>query len=376
MHKSIFHLITSLGVGGAENHLLALCKGLKKRGFEITVGYLKGGGELREEFESSGIKVYFFDLRSLLMAPFVLYKLIKFLRVNKFSIVHTHLLKADTFGALAGKLARSPFVVSSKHNDEIHLRKKWVSIIHRIITNNFVSEVIAISDHVKTYFAEYGGIKRVNRIYYGIDAARFRRISKNHIEKFKNENLFTKNDILFVVIARFDAQKGYPYLFSAFQRLVKEKANCKLVIVGGGDLDTTNEYRKKVESLGLDSVIRFMGVRRDIPLVLNAADVLVLPSLWEGFGLVLLEAMAAGKPVVASRVSAIPEIVVDGITGLLTNPADPEDLYLKMRRLADSEELRNRLGKAAHIRVLNRFKLEDMVEETADLYLRLGAAYE
>jgi glycosyltransferase involved in cell wall biosynthesis len=185
-------------------------------------------------------------------------------------------------------------------------------------------------------------------------------------------------DHLFILsVGRLDPQKGHPYLIEAMRRVLQEVPQARLVIVGGAQ-QASEEYVADLRTLaaapGLAGKVTFTGERTDVPQLMAACDVFALASLWEGFGLVFAEAMAASKPVVATNVSAIPEVVVHGETGILVPPGDPQALAEALIRLGRDPAERRRLGRNGYHRVRTQFTAERMVDETMAVYREALAA--
>jgi glycosyltransferase involved in cell wall biosynthesis len=184
----------------------------------------------------------------------------------------------------------------------------------------------------------------------------------------RSEFGFTSDDLVIGNIGRIGVQKGHSYLIEAVNIVRRELPNVKLLIVGTPEPDGTYEkLRSMVAQLGLKAHVVFTGYRDDIGSVLVTIDIFALPSLWEGFGLVLLEAMSMKKPIIASCVDSIPEIVQDGVQGILVPPRDVEALAQAILYLARSPELRTRMGTAGSRRV-EQFSVQRMVDETVKLY--------
>lgn len=361
----IVHLITTLGVGGAEKHLLWLGAGQVQRGHEVTILYLKGHGELRVAFEAAGMEVAHVELPSLFAAPLVVGRLAAALRQRAPDVLHTHLLKADALGALAGARAKIPARISSKHNDERALLKKLVGLVHGRLMRR-VHRLIALSDHVRQFVAEHGGVplERLARIYYGVDPGPLQP-SRARAE-VRAELGLDKDAPVLVCVGRLAPQKDHPTLLRALAQL---PAEVTLLVVGD---DPFGSGRAQLEGLAAELQLaeraRFLGIRHDVPDLLGASDLFVLPSLWEGLGLVFLEAMAVGLPIVATNISAIPEVVDDGRSGWLVPPGAPAVLADAIETaLADPAE-RARRGEAGRAILAERFALPRMIDETLAVY--------
>ncbi|MCY2958606.1 MAG: glycosyltransferase [Planctomycetota bacterium] len=359
----ILHLITTLDVGGAEMHLLAQVRGQTARGHAVHVAWLKGQGSMAEDFRRAGAALV---ART---SPIVLPAL-----VRRFDLVHTHLLKADAIGAVAAIAAGvTGRLVSSKHNDEQVLKRALVSRVHGVL-GNVPKRVIVLSDHVGRFVEEHGRVDRarIRRVYYGLDPAPFEAAARlPAAEKLaaRAEFGFGPRDTVFVCVARFAAQKAHDVLLRAFDRARRTDPSIRLLLVGD---DPFGDWRQRAEAqareLQLGSACVFAGIRRDVPRLLAASDVFVMCSLWEGLGLVFLEAMATELPVLATRVSAVPEVVAEDRTGILVPPADDASLAEGLLRLSRDPSLRRRLGVAGAERVRASFGLERMFDETLAVY--------
>ena len=369
----ILHVITTLDVGGAEMHVLSQVRGQAARGHRVRVAYLKGHGSLEAEFLEAGAELV---RRTPLAAPWRLWPLLRWA-----DIVHSHLLKADAFTApfavLAGRRRR---LLSGKHNDERALLKPWVGRVHGLLGRLPVCTVV-LSDHVGRFVAEHGRVPlaRQRRIYYGIDPSPFEQAADPRDgarQAIRTELGAAEDDVVFTCVARFAPQKAHDVLLRAFAAARTEHGpGLRLWLVGD---DPFGDGKQRAEALarelGLGADVTFLGIRRDVPQVLAASDVFVMASLWEGLGLVFLEAMATRLPVLASDVSAVPEVVEAERTGLLVPPGDPDALTSGILRLAGDPALREAFGDAGARRVRERFGLERMVEATLDLYHRVDAA--
>lgn len=362
----ILHLITTLDVGGAEMHLLAQVRGQTARGHAVRVLYLKGQGTLAPDLREAGAG---FVGRAGATGIF---------RSARWAnLVHTHLLKADAAGAIVATLAgRRSALVSSKHNDEQVLKRPLVSIAHGIL-GSLPRRTIVLSDHVGRFFTEHGRLDpaRVRRVYYGIDPAPFEaaaRVPRADRDALRASFRFRPEHVVFTCVARFAPQKAHDVLLRALAEVQDDRV--RLLLVGD---DPFGDGRRSAEALArelrLGDRAVFAGIRRDVPLLLAASDAFVMASLWEGLGLVFLEAMAAGLPVVTTRVSAIPEVVLADETGLLVPPGEALALAGAMSALARDPELRARFGRAGRARVRERFGLDRMIDETLAVYAEVGS---
>ena len=362
----ILHLITTLDVGGAEMHLLAQVRGQAARGHHLRVLYLKGHGTLAPDFRAAGAG---YVGRAGFMGIF---------RSARWAeIVHTHLLKADAAGALVATLAlRRSSLLSSKHNDEQVLKRPLVSLAHGLL-GSLPRRTIVLSEHVGRFVVEHGRLDpaRIRRVYYGLDPTPFEAAAaapRAGRDALRASFGFLPEHVVFVCVARFAPQKAHDVLLRALRATPDDRV--RLLLVGD---DPFGDGRRKAQALARDLDLGpravFAGIRRDVPELLAASDAFVMASLWEGLGLVFLEAMAAGLPVVSTRVSAIPEVVVEGETGLLVPPGDSTALSGTMQALARDPDLRARLGNAGRACVRERFGLDRMIEETLAVYAEVAS---
>lgn len=367
----ILHVLTTLDVGGAEMHVLKQVRGQVARGHDVRVAFLKGQGTLEPDFRAAGAE----DVRHVpggLLFPFKLRAWLGWC-----DIVHSHLLKADALTAAAVLVAgKRRSYLSGKHNDEQVLNRPLVSFVHGWI-GRVPSRTIVLSDHVGRFIEEKGRVprSRQSRVYYGLDPVPFEEAACS-VDRATvlAEFGFEAADVVFVCVARFARQKAHEVLLAAAAEARRTDPRVKLLLVGDDPFGDERERALSVaRDLGLsdddgrgDAV--FAGIRRDVPTLMAASDVFVMASRWEGLGLVFLEAMATSRPVLSTTVSAIPEVVIDGETGRLVPPDDASAMAAAMVELAASSELRSRLGTAGHTRVVERFGLDVMVDETIRVY--------
>ena len=293
-------------------------------------------------------------------------------------VLHTHLLKADALGAVAGRFGGARVTISSKHNDEAPLRKRHVSLLHGWLSR-LDDRIIVLSDHVGRYVVDVGRApqEKIRRVYYGVDLNRPLALSHSAVRALRRELDLPPDGPFLLCVGRLDEQKGHPTLFEAMRSVLAREPDARLVVVGGAQ-QSGADYAAYLRHLSahpdLDGRIIFTGERTDVPRLMAACDLFVLASRWEGFGLVFLEAMAAGKPVVATHVSAIPEVVLHEQTGLLVPPDDPVALAAAILRLCADPAERRLLGDAGYERVHLHFTADRMVDETLDVYREALAA--
>lgn len=356
----VFHVITGINRGGAENHLVELVRHQRASGMDVSVAYLRGSGYWKARLEEFGAEVhplglrFYGDLRPL-------GKLRRLLRRSHFHVVHAHLPPAELYSrvALLGLDRTTLPLLITKHNEEPFCNAPGHRALGRWVARR-ADRVIAISDAVKRYMAGSGlgiPVEKIETIYYGIDAGQYAARSGGP----------PPAELTIGFVGRLVPQKDIATLLRGFALFAAESVNARLLIVGEGPL--RRDLEQLADELGISARVNWAGFREDIAAVMGSFDIFALTSRYEGLGLVLLEAMAAGVAVTATRVGAIPEVVVDGETGVLIGAGKPHELAAAFRKLSD-RSLRSRMGEAGRRRVVEQFTLERMWKETDDLYAR------
>jgi glycosyltransferase involved in cell wall biosynthesis len=366
----VLQLITSLERGGAENHLLALLTHANRQAFAVETAVLCGEGELVPHFRAAGIPVHLLKARNR-FDPVALGRLVRLMRDHPFDIVHSHLFRADIYAGLAvARLGEHrPLLVSTRHNDDRFFLNPFVGLVHYAISAR-QDLIIAISDHIAR-FTVARGVRhpaRVRRVYHGLEPPVTRALEREG-QRIRSELGISADAFLVGNVGRLALQKGQRHLIAAMPLLLERVPRAHAIIAGGGDLE---EFLKELaDEMGVAERVHVLGPRKDVPALMHAIDVFAMPSIWEGFGLVLLEAMAAGRPIVASRVATIPEVVVDGETGILVPAGDPLALAEALATLADQPSLARQYAEAGRERLRGRFSIEKMVGDTELLYREL-----
>lgn len=370
----ICHIFKITGVSGSENHLLTLASHFDRSRCRLTFCLLVEREPDLSAYvaalEAVDVEVVRFPIRADL-DPLLLWQLVRFLRVQRPDVVHTHLIHGDLYGTLAARLAGGPFVVSSKHNDDVFRQQGFYAWLDRVLARR-QNRIITISHHLKGFYVEVEGLPpgKIVTVHYGLDPGAFLR-GANDGANVRAEWGVPADALLVGVVGRLAEQKGHAYLLDAFAEVIQALPSAHLLVVGDGELRPALE--RQAAHLGLHDSVTFTGRREDVPRIMLALDVLAMPSLWEGFGLVLLEAMAVGRPVVASRVSAIPEIVVEGETGLLVPPKDAESLSRALLALLRDPARAREMGQRGRQRLERQFGVARMVEQIQAVYESLVA---
>ncbi|HSE36867.1 MAG TPA: glycosyltransferase [Blastocatellia bacterium] len=324
---------------------------------------------LRDYMQSQGVECFSCDCTTRVQYLLGMIRLAGFLRRKRVDILHTHLFEPSVIGLQAGVLARTPVRVTTRHYSDYHTRinKKWHVRLDQLCTR-LSHAVIAVSQHTADHLIQEEGAPagKVYAVLNGIDFDRAKLSDVDARERLRNEFAAAQSHLL-LIVARLHPEKGHHYLFQALpdiQRRVNRPV--RLLVAGTGPFEAA--YREEVRASGCEDIVSFLGFRKDSPDLMAAADLLILPSVAEAFGLALTEALYLRTPVVATRVGGIPEIVDDGVDGILVPPADSKALADAIVDLLNDQRRRQRMAGAGRDKVLTRFSFEDMVRSYETIY--------
>ena len=361
---NIMQVVHDLNFGGMQRVVVDLCLNVNSSKFNMSVCCLEELGPNAKELERKGIPVFLVKKKPGIdwLLPF---RLRKFFLQQKVQVVHTHGINPFFYGTIGAKLARVPVVIQTDHARGTFpvARKEMVS---EMVLSWFVDRIVAVSDGVKSDLVKYEHIspEKIQVIYNGIDESKFR--IKIDQKKKREELGIGKHDKVIGIGVRLSEQKGINYLIEAVSLVVKSFPNVKLLIIGDGECRT--DLEKLASDCGIADKVIFTGFRNDIPELLQIMDIYSLPSLWEGHPLVLLEAMAAGKPVVATDIPGNRETVEHGKTGMLTPTRNSEKLAKALLKLLEDDDMRRKMGSMGHKRFRKLFIIDKTVKNYQDLY--------
>ena len=368
--RRVFFLVDSLNVGGTETQAVELALRMDKARYEVTLGCMQKEGPLLQKLSGSGIEVIEFRPRGGFDTPSGLYQLLRmsqFLRKRKFDVVHTHDLWSNPMGIVAAKLAGTPATVSSQRDlshDAWYRSRR--SRIHRRI-QKMSSAVLTNAKSIRDGLVDEGfDPEQVRVIYNGVDLERFRTARRDR------ERLFPglRGCKLVVLVGNMHSEvKGQRLVIAAAPQILDRFPNTRFILAGDGELRP--KFEKEVCEVGVESSFMFLGRRSDVPEILAACDIAILPSFAEGMPNAVLEYLAAGLPTVATAVGGNGEVVEDGISGILIPPKDPEALATAVCRLLENENLSAQIARNGHARVRQKFSFENLIEEVDKLYTDL-----
>ncbi len=354
-------------LAGAEELRRTVLKYFDKAKYDVTVCSLSTKGIMGEQMEKEGIRVVALGRSQEIWNPKTYFTLYKFLKKEKPDILQCCMFNAYTIGTVAGTLAGVRNIIWEEHNPEVY--KKWFHIIIDKILSRRAAVIITCSKFVKDYMSKREGIPsdKFVPVLNCIDPEKFN-IGLTKTQARKRLGLPIKAKIV-IIVGRLHEQKGHSTLLRVWERLSSEINNHLLLVVGEGELK--QELENFVRIRKMQNHVRFLGTRVDAPLLIRASDVLVLPSLYEGFGIVLLEAMRLGTPVVASNVGGIPEIVRNNWNGMLCEPEDEQGFYSCIKELFNSQKLSQKLASNSKRFVGKNFHPKRYIQDLEAIYKRL-----
>jgi glycosyltransferase involved in cell wall biosynthesis len=357
----VIHMVEDLEVGGLEKVLATIVLGMNRDKYEVEIWCLVAGGLIADELEKKGIKVRVLGLKSY-HNPIPVIKLASLLRRERVDIVHTHGHFPGMFARLSGLLAHIPKTIT-----HIHTTQKRRMLVEKIFSI-FSYRILCISQAVQEFMVLEEGVNRSKTmlIYNSIEMPEEEVAYEERVSIRKSFG-FDRDDVVLIVVASLNKHKGHKILLEAFANGVKKKSNLKLLIVGVGPLEA--KIRRHAQKLDLLSNVKFAGLRRDVPLLLSMSDIFVLPSVErEGLGLVIIEAMAMRKPVIGSELGGIPEVIENGVNGLLFPPGDTEKLSYAIDILASDKHLREQMGQTGRKVFEKKFTGKQMINAIEAIY--------
>ncbi len=380
MPGTVLHIQKVAGIAGSENHLLTLLPRLEEHGLRTAMLVLADREDrprpFIERMRSRGIHVALLPMRAD-ADPFLVVELVRYLRRSRFDIVHTHLYHADLYGAAAAGPAGIRGLVSTKHGFNPWRARPFHAFLDRMAAVR-QRRIITISHALGRWLNDVEGLPdpKMEVIHYALDLDEFTAGNRGGRIRISNRPRITGSSSphadlsrpVVGAVTRLLRQKGVHVLLEAFAACLNRCPHASLLVAGDGP--ARRDLENLAASLGISRQVRFLGHiahSRVYPLM-KTFDIFAFPTFGEGFGLVLLEAMACSLPVVASKVMAIPEIVLDGETGLLAPPDDPALLADALSRLMQNGDMREQMGRAGRRRVETAFSVERMVGQTVKIY--------
>jgi len=349
---------------------LDLLKDWDSEKYRVYVCALKKPGVLDKQAKAQGLNVSYFDRQK--YDPRKILDLIRFIRKNKIQIVHTHLLGAGIIGRIAATICQVPVVIVHDHSG-FPMLSNIPTVYSRLLRMmdkplTYVTDrVIAVSYSVKERRIKRGlpDKNKVVVIHNGIDINKFNSDLYDN-DKIRETMSIGASDVVIGAVGRLSPEKGLDFLLEAASKIYSKYTEAKLVIIGDGPC--RNMLEQQTIDLGISEKVIFTGFRDDVPELLSAMDIFVSSSLFEAFPMVILEAMSMSKPVVATNVGGIPEMIIPGVTGFIVPPGDSEALYTAIIQLLDDPDRRITFGQNGRQRIEEFFTTQVIVNKLVELY--------
>ncbi|RMF96762.1 MAG: glycosyltransferase family 1 protein [Candidatus Schekmanbacteria bacterium] len=366
---NIVHIISGGGIGGGEKFLQIFAKYSDKE--KIALHFVvPEKGVLYEKLSFFGYKPKVIDINKSLFSFETFLRLKRYLIRSKTDIVHTHGARANYYGRIAAYFAKVPVIISTIHNSindyPINaLKKKFYIYIDRL-TSSFVSEIVSVSNYIKESLVNDYKIaeEKITTIYPAVDFQSL--LPDITTSAMKKKLSIPESSLVIGQIGRMTNQKGFEYSILSAKKIISQFNNVYFLFVGDGELKKRLE--EKCISLGIKEKCIFTGFVDNVGNVYQIIDILLMPSLSEGFPVTLIEAAFFEKPEIAAKVSGIPEFIKDGVNGILIPPADSRALEAAIEKLIRNKDMRIRLGKEAKNRVSELFSPAHMLKKYLNIY--------
>jgi Glycosyltransferase len=375
--EEIIQILKGEELSGAETHVYDLSEELIKSGVEVSIINIfdvsneEPSDRYKERIkflERAGADVYALEAQNKLDLSTV-GKIKDIVAQADPAVVHTHMPYADLFGGVAAKISGNCPVVSTRHHDYLTSWKDWLRFVpYYAVAGNFLDALISVSEQVASQAKEYESWSEsdVHVVHHGCRNGRIP--SESSRREVCSALGIRKSSVIVLSVGRLLRWKGHKYAVRALRHLRSETEEIHWLIAGDGP--QRDSLHSLASELGVSTSLYLLGHRDDVPTLMSAADVLVHPSTSEAFGIVLIEAMMQGTPVVASSAGAIPEIVVHDETGYLVEPADSEAISEAIHRLLESSDKRKEMGESARQSYLQNYTIEKMARNTLRVYNR------
>lgn len=365
---NILQIISSLHIGGAERIVHKLAESVDKNRYNMSVLCTKEQGIIADKLVEKGIKVY---------APpevekSIFYKhkyLSSIIAQSKCDLIHSHGTAALIDLVPLYVLKKMPPLVHTFHfGNYPHIKKSY--LYAERLMGFYARKLIAVSNHQRQMVIQHHKVnpKKISTIWNGTEANTYVH-DKNVVDEVRKEFQFQKDDIIVGVVAVLSRQKGLEHLLDAARKAVQTNPNLKFLIVGGGPLE--KELKAKAKELQLEKVVTFTGWRDDAVKLIPIFDIFVLSSLWEGLPVVLLEAMAAERTIIVTKVGDNEELIGNDRRGILVPPGDPSSICTAILKLVEDTKLSKQLARNAFLYFQNTLKTSIMVKNYEDVYCSL-----
>jgi len=361
MIRTILFLSTSSGPGGAERVINNLAASLDPQKYRAILCLFRPGW-LKERSESCGIRTFVLPTHGMTDWRWAM-QFKRLLRQEQVDLIHAHEFDANVQGAFVAAVSGIP-VVATVHGKNYYWERLRRRLAYRWVSRR--ATMVAVSEDLKKFIVEKVGIStsRVKVLYNGVDV--LRQCTPTEVVECRKELGLPEDHQIVGVVGNLYPVKGHQYLIEAIPAVLRKCPKTSFVFAGRGQLES--ELKAQVYRLGVEKRVHFLGLRQDIPRILAMLDLFVLPSLSEGLSMAILEAMIAGKPVVATQVGGNPELVLHGETGFLVPPRDSQTLASRLVTLLTNRRQAAQFAEKSKCRAEGQFSLRTMVCAYQSLY--------
>ena len=352
-----------MSIGGMERVIMELCRYVDPSRYKLSICCISKRGPLADIMEAEGVPVYFCQNQSKIGKYLRGFELAGVFADQNVDLLHTHHMPAFIDSTVGAQIARVPILINTDHCKQYPIEKHW-----QVLENTaarFADTIVAVSQHTRNDLIQYQRIapEKIQVIYNGIDI-KMRRQEK--ADDLRRELGLEHDAIVFGTAARLEHQKGLDLLIDAAPLVLQRMPKARFLIVGGGSLE--QELRQRAAALGLERQVIVTGYRTDAVDLMQTFDCFVQTSHFEGMPMALLEAMALSKPIVATAVGGVPEVVEDGVCATLISSRSPQDLTDALVGATADPVVRQRIGDAGRQRYERNFTAASMVSQYERLY--------
>lgn len=362
MKKNILVLATTAIGGGAERLILHQMKYFDRSKFDLHVITLRKG-YLENEFGST--RAHYVCLGSKKRISFkTMKKLLQYMKKHKIEIIHTHLYLPDIYGFLVKAAIPSAKLFTTKHNTNEFRKKIYWGLLDRILSLP-ATQILAVSQSVKSFIAKYEFIpcRKISVVYHGVDISQF--VAVKNSQRIRKELKIQNKEFVIGIVGRITKQKGHQYLLKAVAQLRKKIPHVRLLIIGVGEMK--DKMEQLTHNLHIAENVSFLGFRSDLSELYSVMDVLCLPSIFEGLGMVLIEAMLCNTITVGAKIHGIEEVIEHEVNGFLFPPRDSDTLARVLDKIYRSDFDKQMISRARLTAL--RFDFKKNLKEIEQRYL-------
>ena len=375
---NIVFLIDGLGWGGAERLMIPILANMDRRLFSVRVGVfqVRNGNPIADDLRALGIPV------DLIPVPYMrdltaVSRIVAYLKDVNADLIHAQLELGDILGGLAALRMRLP-IVSTLHtmpSQDMSLKSRMHQEVEYFCLRHFFNMVISVSDEARQFHKDIGKLpdRKTCTIYNGIDLSHFPASPQSDREAVLREFNIPAAATVLITVAVLRELKGIQYMIRALPEILSVHPDLYYLIAGSGDFQSA--LMEEAVRVGVSERVVFAGARKDVPALMSASDIFILPTLTEALPTVLAEAMAASLPILASRVGGVPEMVEDGINGKMVAPADPQQLANVCTDMLRDPDALVKMGLAGRQIVEEKFNVRVQVDKLQALYQSLITSY-